>query len=157
MFRVHFFRTAAMNLRRFIAVLALSLVSGAGGALAAGPSERETNFWPFYVQQRDASGRVQSWTGAGPLLFRKPAADRDGNTATGFRPAWVEMLNPQGQFRAGYFLYPLFTYSVDENTYKWSVFELNRRTDRRASAGAPTSMFDQRGEFELWPFWFSRQ
>ncbi|MEY4939994.1 MAG: hypothetical protein RIQ93_1729 [Verrucomicrobiota bacterium] len=75
---------------------------------------------------------------------------------TGLRPFWVLRHNRAGDFRAGYFLYPLLSYSVDENTYKWSVFEIIRRTGRRAQAAAPQTIFDPRGEFEIFPFWFSR-
>jgi hypothetical protein len=124
---------------------------------AAAPSEHERNLWPVSVTTVDPSTATTSWQGAGPLLFRKQNADADGNTASGFRPFWVQLHNQQGAFRAGYFLYPLFSYTVDENTYKWSVFELVRRWDRRSTAEAPNSIFDQRGEFEIFPFWFSRR
>ena len=143
-----------MNVRRLTALLGLAAAATAGHAQ---PTDREYNTWPFVVRYQDTASRTESWTGAGPFLFRKPAADPDGNTASGFRPFWVQVHNPQGDFRAGYFLYPIFSYAVDESTYKWSVFELIRRWDRRGSAGAPTSTFDQRGEFEVFPFWFSRQ
>lgn len=95
-----------------------------------------------------------AWNGAGPFLFRQPT--NDGGTASGFRPFWLQRHNAQGDFRAGYFLYPLFSYTVDENTYKWSLFELIRRTNRRTRADAPQTLFDERGEFEIFPFWFSR-
>jgi hypothetical protein len=149
-----------MNVFRFTA-LAVRLAAGLGVAAcslaqASGPTDREWNTWPFLVRYQEPAGS-SSWTGAGPFLFRKPNADADGNTASGFRPFWVQLHNPQGEFRAGYLLYPLFSYTRDENTYKWSVFELVRNWDRRRSAGAPTSIFDQRGEFEIFPFWFSRQ
>ena len=151
-----------MNVRRFNALPALSAVMVLGLLAAGEPARadmaaREHNMWPFSVRYRDTLNSAEHWTGAGPFLFRKPAADSEGNTASGFRPFWVRLHDQQGQFRAGYFLYPLFSYTVDENTYKWSVFELVRRWDRRADAGAPTSIFDQRGEFEIFPFWFSRQ
>ena len=146
-----------MNFRRISALLGLA---AAAIAVRAEPAEREQNVWPVSVRYQDPAapaGARESWTAAGPLIFRKPNADADGNTASGFRPFWVQLHNPQGEFRAGYFLYPLFSYSVDENTYKWSVFELIRRTDRRASAAPPKSVFEQNGEFEVFPFWFSRE
>lgn len=102
-------------------------------------------------------GQPAAWTAAGPFLFRQPAADVEGNTASGFRPFWVKLTTPGGDFRAAHFLYPLFSYTVDGPTYRWSIFELIRRWDRRAGAPAPQSMFDQRGEFEVFPFWFSRE
>lgn len=141
-----------MNVLRFAACL--GFFTAALGAHAAMP-ERERNAWPVVVRQVNDAGRVESWAGAGPFLFQKPEAD--GGTASGFRPFWVRIDNAQGDFRAGYFLYPLFSYTVDENTYKWSLFELVRRTDRRASAEPTKSVFEQNGEFEIFPFWFSRQ
>lgn len=150
-----------MNVRCFTALAALHAAAGLGfaGAPAVGASlgERETNVWPSSVRYADAPSQSQVWSGAGPFLFRKPAADSEGNTASGFRPFWVRLTSPEGRFRAGYVLYPLFSYTVDEDTYKWSLFELVRRWDRRAGAAAPRSIFDQRGEFEVFPFWFSRQ
>lgn len=146
-----------MKALRFTAALVASLVAGsARGVLAADAAiERERNHWPLLVRQTDAAGRTREWTSVGPLAFRQPTGE--GGTAAGFRPLWVETHDAAGALRAGYFLYPLFSYSVDENTYKWSVFELIRRTDRRPSAAPPRSGFEQNGEFEIFPFWFSRQ
>lgn len=140
-----------MNVLRFAACLGFA--AAALAARAAVP-ERERNAWPVVVQRLDAGGQVESWSGAGPFLFRKPTTD--GGTAQGFRPFWARVDNAAGEFRAGYFLYPLFSYTVDENTYKWSLFELVRRTDRRASAAPARSVFEQQGEFEIFPFWFAR-
>jgi hypothetical protein len=141
-----------MNVFRSFALAALAAVGF--GARAWGQSH-ERNLWPFLVEHVDAQGRVDSWTAAGPLLFRRP--DGEGGTFSGLRPLWLQRHNAQGDFRAGFFLYPLFSYTVDENTYKWSLFELIRRWDRRPSAAPEASAFDQRGEFEVFPFWFSRQ
>ncbi len=154
-----------MNVRRFTAWAALCAALGpglaaVGPAVRADPPERERNFWPGNVRYQDtpaSSPRFESWTAAGPMIFRKPRADSDGNTASGIRPFWVQLHTPEGAFRAGYFLYPLFSYTEDENTYKWSVFELIRRTDRKAAAAPVKSTFEQNGEFEIFPFWFSRQ
>lgn len=140
-----------MNFLRLIA--SLGLVAGSLGARAA-DAEREHNAWPIFVQRTAPDGRKETSGGPLPLVFKQPAPE--GETVSGVRPLWVQRHNAQGDFRAGYFLYPLFSYTVDENTYKWSLFELIRRTDRRASAGAPKSIFDERGEFEIFPFWFSR-
>ncbi len=141
-----------MYANRLIALLGVFALAFGASIQAA---EREDNLWPISVRHADATGQVTDWTGAGPLLFGKmmPA----GGSVSGLRPLWVMRHDEHGQFRAGYFLYPLFSYRVDENTYQWSLFELVRRTDRRASAGAPQSVFEPRGEFEIWPFWFSRQ
>jgi len=145
-----------MNVPRLILALALG---GPGvavtGRAAEGPPERERNAWPVVVRERDAAGGVTSWTGAGPLLFRQPTVD--GGQVAGFRPLYLRVQDAAGDFRAAYFLYPLFSYHQDADTYRWSLLELIRRTNRRAAAGAPRSVFDERGEFEVWPFWFSRQ
>lgn len=129
----------------------------AGTVACAVPPEREQNQWPVSVRYREDAGQAENWTGAGPFLFKRQLADSDGNTASGFRPFWVQLHNGQGDLRAGYFLYPIFSYSRDETTSKWSVFELIRRTDRRSDAPAPTSLFEQDRKFEIFPFWFSRE
>ena len=146
-----------MNPRRLLtaAFLASTCAAFLASPVTAAVDERERNIWPIVVQQQNAADRATAWTGAGPFLFRQPASE--GATVSGFRPFWVQTHDAAGNFRAGYFLYPLFSYTADENTYKWSLFELVRHWDRRPSAGAPTSIFDQRGEFEIFPIWFSRQ
>ena len=141
-----------MNVRLVLASLGLAAVV----AVRAQPLvEHEHNLWPVSVRYADGL-HGETWTGAGPFLFRHPSADADGNTARGFRPFWVQLNRPQGDFREGYFLYPLFTYAVDENTYHWNVFELIRSWGRRSTAAAPDRLYDRRGEFEVFPFWFSR-
>lgn len=141
-------------LRHFVL---LGLAVGAM-AVPTGAVEREENLWPFVVRQKDATGQIQAWTGAGPFLFKHPTLDQSGAPATisGFRPFWIQTKDPQGELRTGWALYPLFTYAADNDTYKWSVFELIRRTDRKAGGAPPNSVFDQSGEFDVWPFWFSR-
>ena len=147
-----------MNALRVTAAVALSLALTPGHA-AAQPAtdvrEREENNWPGIVRQFDAHGRTQSLSAAGPLVFRKP--DAEGGTVSGVRPFWLQTHDERGNFRAGHFLYPLFSYTVDENTYKWSVFELIRSWGRLRDAPAPTSTFEQIAEFEVFPFWFSRE
>src|SRR5260221_13207680 len=144
-----------MNVPRFTALLGLA--AAAAAAVRAQPVEREQNLWPVTVKFQDAALSPQSWTGAGPFLFRKAAADAEDLTAKGFRPFWVQLNRNQGDFRAGYFLYPLFSYAVDDTTYRWSLFELIRQSGRRAEAGPPTSDFDRRKDMEVFPFWFSRE
>lgn len=152
-----------MNARFFSRLFALCVAEGLGFVLHAASAdlpaaELEHNAWPFIVRQaQPVERRVDAWSAGGPFLFRKPAADQDGNTASGFRPFWVQLHDARGEFRAGHFLYPVFSYTVDENTYKWSLLELVRRWDRRPSADPASSVFDQRGEFEIFPLWFSRQ
>jgi hypothetical protein len=55
------------------------------------------------------------------------------------------------------FAYPLFTYAADDETYRWSVFELIRRSGRKENASPALGSFTDPTIFELWPFWFSRQ
>lgn len=141
---------------RVVAGVALALQAGTGAqAQDEGNAAREYNAWPIIVRPTDPVERTKQWTGAGPFLFLKP--DAEGGRVGGFRPFWVQTHNAQGDFRSGFFLYPLFSYSVDENTYKWSLFELIRRWDRRKEAKPRESQFEQGGEFEIFPFWFSRE
>lgn len=150
-----------MNLARAIAgptlrrAIALAGLAGAAALARAVPVEREDNIWPGYVRQFDAEGRLTRWTAAGPLAFGHPASD--GGWATGVRPFFYQTRNEAGDFRSAFFLYPLFTYSVDESTYRWSLFQLVRRWGRRPGATEPQSIFEQRREFEIFPLWFSRE
>lgn len=141
-----------MNALRFAACLGLA---AAACVARADVAERERNAWPVVVRQFDPAGNITALGAGGPLFFEKKEAD--GETASGFRPLWVQVRTPEERLRAVYLLYPLFSYTADENTYKWSVFELIRRTDRKANAAPPRSILEQQGEFEIFPFWFSRQ
>lgn len=143
-----------MKAPRFAALtLALLLNGVAAPAPAADFGLHEENNWPAAVRQVTSEGTVRSWNAAGPFLFYQPTED---GTAKGFRPFWFQMHDARGEFRSGYALYPLFSYRVDETTYRWSVFELIRVIGRRPGAPAPTSQFEPREEFEFWPLWFSR-
>jgi hypothetical protein len=141
-----------MNARRS-AVFAGLLVMAT--AMRASAAEREQNAWPVLVRETDAAGQSASWTAAGPLVFHQRTPE--GGTVGGIRPIWVEQHNAQGDFRSATFLYPIFSYHQDETTYRWTVLELIRRTARRSGAPAAQSEYDPRGDFEVWPFWFSRQ
>lgn len=136
----------------FRLIVSLGFAAGVS-EMRASIQEGERNGWPVIVRQTDDPRLIRSWSGAGPFAFGQPGAA--GERWSGFRPLWVQRHNAQGDFRSGVFLYPLFSYSVDESTYRWSVFELMRRSGRRAGAPAPQSDFDPRGDFEIWPFWFS--
>ena len=138
----------------FRLIVSLGFAAGVS-EMRASIQEGERNGWPVIVRQTADPRLIRSWSGAGPFAFGQPGAA--GERWSGFRPLWVQRHNAQGDFRSGVFLYPLFSYSVDESTYRWSVFELMRRSGRRAGAPAPQSDFDPRGDFEIWPFWFSRQ
>ena len=49
---------------------------GAGPDAAAAPAEWEANAWPFVVRQENAAARrVDRLNAAGPLIFRRAAAD----------------------------------------------------------------------------------
>src|SRR5688572_17336438 len=144
-----------MNVR--LATLLLGFAAAAAVAHAQ-LADREYNLWPIMVRYQEQDARTApSWTGAGPFLFQKPSRDAQGSTISGFRPFWIQWHTPQGDFRKGSFVYPLFSYTVDESTFRWSVFELIRSWGRRSGAPAPTSVFDLRKEFEVFPFWFSRE
>jgi hypothetical protein len=141
------------NLRLTSTLLGLA---AAASLACAQPAEHEDNLWPLTVTHRPPAGQIGAWAGGGPFLFHNPAVDAAGGTAGGFRPFWVQQHNAKGEFQAGYFLYPLLSYRVDETTFHWTFFELVRRWGRRAGAPAPVSAFEPREEFEVFPFWFSR-
>ncbi len=117
--------------------------------------ERERHTWALGVERSDATGRVTSWTAAGPLLFSKSAPE--AGTTSGFRPFWVQTTEANGDLRSGTALYPIFTYRADAATYAWSFFELIKRAGRKDGAPAPQSTLENSSAFEVWPFWFSRR
>ena len=127
----------------------LRLLAGLGLAAAAFAVRAE-------VAAPASTGQVAPWKAAGPFLFRKPAPEGDG-TIGGFRPLWVQTSGAQGDVRSVWVLYPLFTYAADADTYRWNILQLIRKSDRKSGAPAPASDFGQHGDFEVWPFWFSRQ
>lgn len=141
-----------MNFHRF--TLLLGLTAAALGARAE-PAERERNAWPFMVERTTATGAVESTGAAGPLLFSRP--NPDGGVQRGLRPLWVETTSAQGDLRGALFLYPLFAYAADDETYRWSVLTLMNRSGRRAGAPAPGSELETHEGFDVWPFWFFRQ
>lgn len=124
-------------------------------AWPAQAAETEINHWPFRVAQLGPAGETISWQSAGPLLFKKPVAD--GGTSVGLRPLYVQTTDAQGSLTQALFAYPLFTYAADQETYRWSIFELVKRSGRKASAPAPRNTSPDPTIFEVWPFWFSRQ
>ncbi len=149
-------RLTARSKACFATTVAWGLVMAALTAVVRGePVEGERNHWPVLVRQLDAQRQTESWTGAGPLLFDHPRPE--GGRVSGFRPFWFQERNADGDLRGGYFLYPIFSYMADEHTCRWSVFELVRHWGRRDGAPAPQSTFELRDEFEVFPFWFSRE
>ncbi|HYP16159.1 MAG TPA: hypothetical protein VEQ65_03030, partial [Opitutus sp.] len=114
----------------------------------------EENVWPVRVTQTDERGDATAYEAAGPLVFRKPAAE--GGTVAGLRPFFARWTTPAGATRETNVLYPVFTYRTDGETYRWSVLQLiNRSGDHAARAAAlPDAM--RYDTFDVWPFWFSR-
>jgi hypothetical protein len=141
-----------MNLRR-VAILMGAFVAAGLAAASAQPLETEFNTWPFVVI-RPPGSPGETWTAAGPALFRQLDNERP---VRGFRPFWIEYRDAAGNFRAAHSLYPLFNYTRDDTVRRWSVMELIRRIDRLPEAGPPRSIFDDRHDFEIWPVWFSRE
>lgn len=151
-----------MNSLRPTLLCLLSLAQGVGWDVLAGtdapPVEREINAWPFLVEKRAApAANVASWHAAGPLMFGEQSVQPDGGTVSGFRPFWVQTKDAQGSLRSGHSLYPLFTYTQDDTSYKWSLFELIQRQGRRAGSPLPAEEFDPRHELVIFPFWFERE
>jgi hypothetical protein len=126
------------------------------GLLAAAPAaEFERNLWPGPVTQITQEGSTASVETLGPLLFSKTLAD--GGVTSGFRPFYVQTRAADGELRQALFIYPLFAYAADETTSRWSVFELVKRSTRKADAPPPKGSFSEPDTFEVWPFWFSRR
>ena len=141
--------TANMKLYRHLVLLGLAAV-----ATGVRAEERELNGWPVSVTHVNAAGQTVAWNSAGPLVFSRSAPE--GGTQAGLRPVWVQSTDASGDLRAALFLYPLFSYSADAETYKWSVLQLMNRTGRRAGAPARARSLENLGGFDVWPFWFSR-
>ena len=138
--------------------LRLTLLLGLSAAtlsVRARAEEHVRNNLALGAEHVDDAGRVVSWSAMGPLLFSKNAPE--GETTRGLRPLWVQTTSAAGSFRSALFLYPLFSYRADDETYAWSFFELIKRGGRKASAPAPRSVLEDEEAFDVWPFWFSRR
>lgn len=145
-----------MNHLRFTALPALG-IAGALALASAGAAvlRAEENLWPLRVAQTDDAGNITSWQAAGPLVYRKPAAD--AGTVAGVRPLYARWTNPDGTPRETNVLYPLFTYRTDGETFRWSVLQLINRSGDRAARRATLPPALRYEAFDLWPFWFSRR
>lgn len=128
--------------------------SGAAAPTGAPAAEFEHNVWPVVVRRTDPGTGTTFQNSAGPFVFSQVAPT--GEITAGVRPFWYHTRATDGDFRSGFFLYPLFSYTASEEQYQWSLFELVRRWGRRPGAPAPRSIFEQREEFEVFPIWFSR-
>lgn len=137
-----------MNHLRFLLVSALAL---AGSTAAAA----EDNMWPIHVRQLDDAGNVISSEAAGPLIFRKPASD-GVRTVSGFRPLFAQWKTPTGEASETNFLYPVFVYRANDETYRWSVLQLINRSGDQPERAAQLPEAMRYDTFDLWPFWFSR-
>ncbi|HKB89042.1 MAG TPA: hypothetical protein VKC60_00865 [Opitutaceae bacterium] len=121
-------------------------------AICLGPVLRadEVNNWPARVEQRDASGRIESWQGAGPFLFHK--SSEPGTYWSGFRPFYVAKHNASGQVVEWSVVYPIFTYrGYGESGYRWSVFSLLNYDATRSDNQK------ERDRTEIVPFYFARE
>ena len=134
----------------------------------------ETNYWPFYVGQKApatpdnpfaAAGPTQTWNAAGPLRFSAPldARNRYDDASTrvqGLRPFYVEKRDAAGQLTRLHILYPLFNwtrlrYADGTQGYRWDI--LNLVNHEHTPARNPTPDLPYENQFDIWPFYFSRQ
>lgn len=136
-----------MHLLRFIASLGVA-------ALCCASLRAEENLWPVRVAQTDDSGNAVSWQAAGPLIFKKPTAE--GGEVHGFRPLFAQWRAASGAVTETDVLYPVFFYRTDGETYRWSVFNLINRSGDRAGRRAQGPAARTSDNFDVWPFWFSR-
>ncbi|MEO7411979.1 MAG: hypothetical protein ABIZ81_01365, partial [Opitutaceae bacterium] len=127
----------------------------AGIAPPVRTAEIERNFWPGPVTQFDSRGEPASVEVLGPLLFKKTNAE--GAVSSGARPFYVQTRNPNGELSQALFIYPLFAYAADTETFRWSIFELVKRSGRKENAPPLKGSFTDPDVFEVWPFWFSRK
>ncbi|MFI5337185.1 MAG: hypothetical protein ACHQ5A_10405 [Opitutales bacterium] len=126
-------------------VFALTLSTGRICAAA------EQNFWPFWVRETDAAGNVQSWQAIGPLFFGARSADRTGYQ--GFRPLYLQQLDPRGTAIEHTLLYPVYTQRQDTEVFSWTVLNLINYSGPTNPAPGPDAA--PKG-FDLWPVYFSR-
>ena len=135
-----------MRIARLTAVAGLAAAAAALGARAY-----EVNAWPAAVLEEDDSGRVLSWSGAGPLLFSDPAPRPDAGTFSGLRPFLVEM--DSGGVERTDILYPLFYHRRYKDATQWSFFQLVNGLEPNPAA-APAQASPER-QLDVWPFYFS--
>ncbi|MEO6874941.1 MAG: hypothetical protein ABI222_08975 [Opitutaceae bacterium] len=145
-----------MTFARLLALL------GCLAALFARAQAEESNVWPFYVSQHDVAGHVTSWNSGGPFFFSQPSTNPNpefaGATVSGFRPFWVKTKDVNDQVIESAFLYPIFIYRADRETYSWSIVDLiNGSGPREGIAVLPSQTRDETKAFDIWIFYFSRQ
>jgi hypothetical protein len=137
-----------MTIARLTAYLGLA---GMAAAFRAGADE--VNHWPARVLQKDPSGQTLSWSAAGPFLFSTPVPAPDPGRASGFRPFYVNLTNPE--FDTTDILYPVFLYRKYPGSYKWSILNLINGegiTIAATDAGGPLDR-----HFDIWPLYFSHE
>jgi len=132
----------------------LTVFLGLAAVAAAFPARAyEANGWPVVVQQKDATGKTQTWSGAGPFLFSDQAPAPDAGTAVGFRPFYARITGG-GKVQTD-ILFPLYLHRKYPDHYKWSILELINGEGVDASvtqAGGPKDK-----HFDIWPFYFSHE
>ena len=145
-----------MNSLRCPVLLGVSLAFGLAFARPDVAAANEENVWPIRVERTDDSGKLISWAGAGPFLYKRPWSE--GGAVAGFRPLYAQWRASDGQTREFNVLYPVFTYRTDGEAYRWSILQLVNRSGSRAEANVtpPQSRPSQFDTFDIWPFWFSR-
>jgi hypothetical protein len=140
-------RTRSSILRRAVLGLILGIVHSL--ALAEETKIEESNCWPFSVKITQESPKAQSSQFLGPLGFSNQKA---GESASGFRPFYFERHWEKTGKSESAFLYPIFVYRSQGDSWSWSVFNLINR-----SSPAPGKAEGLAQAFDLWPFYFSRQ
>ncbi|HEX3729469.1 MAG TPA: hypothetical protein VHV47_06670 [Opitutaceae bacterium] len=130
----------------------LAALGAVAAALAPWARAEEDNLWPFYVGHTDEKGQVQSWTALGPFFFSHPEAN--GDRVSGFRPLYLRRDTTGLDTPEVDVAYPIFYWRSYRNNAEWSVLKLANRFGKKENAPAAAPRDD---EFDLWPFYFSRQ
>ena len=133
----------------FSRIIAAAGLAVAGFAVRANADEH--NVWPAYVGHADAEGRVQAWTGFGPLLFSHPVAPV--GRVEGFRPFYTRRQGVGGDTPEITVLYPLFYIRNYGPNYEWSILKLINHFGRRSGESVRPATQEQ--DFDVWPFYFS--
>lgn len=113
--------------------------------------DREINYWPFYVERKDAVSEIPSNQQiAGPFLFRKELPNK---SYQGFRPFYLHINSTEYAERNSYhILYPLYSKRDYGFGSQWTIFQLITGGEQREEDG--TQILSQ---FEVFPFYFNYQ
>jgi len=132
------------------------LLAGRAAAWAAAPAPAE-NRESASVTLIAADKKPAEWSAMGPLFFKKTGVAPEGGMVRGFRPFWIEAHADAGGAWSGHFLYPIFSYSEDARSYRWSLFELIRHSGPRAGDVATGRSERPDRRWDVFPFWFFRE